>query len=265
MCGQYSPCFDFSMGLTIGCSHLEYIGRRGHIEYKALITAAQENDWESEEALTDILMDISDHHMDRSLRKYIDKATVGAMDADDLRQTFLIGCSEAIATADSDIGDPLAFILQKGKWKVIDALRGAYRRDLRQTCDQCGNETIIYERGGVPICRKCGAEGYQYIERYSRIEGDDAALLTATNGQISVQDIVIAKTLVEAFRDTLEGRKKDVFDLLINGYDRESCQNYTKEIGEVLGVSTANVGKRMRQIRESWSEWLSTQRLDESA
>ena len=227
------------------------------VEYKALITAAKGDDWESEQALADLLMDISDHHMDRNLRKYIDKTTVGAMDADDLRQIFLIGCSEAVMVADPDIGDPLAFILQKGKWKVIDALRSAYRRDLRQTCDQCGNETTIFERAGVPICRKCGVEGYQYIDRYSRIEGDDSSLLTVRNGQRSVQDIVIAETFVEGFRDRLTGRKREVFDLIMyGGYDRDSQRNYIAAIADRLGVSPGNVNLRLRAIKGEWAQYL---------
>lgn len=226
-------------------------------EYKALIVVAQGEGLESEQALGDILIDISIHHMESNLRKYINKATAGAIDLDDLRQSFLIGCSEAVAVTDIKIGDPLAFILQRGKWRAIGELGKAYRRDLRQICLCCGIDSAIFGRLGVPACRKCGAEGYQCIDRYEVAKKDESAILLAVDGRKDFQDTVVSQMFVEVFRDNLTGRKREIFDFVMyGGFDRDSCKNYIVSIAEHLGISSSNVNLRLRAIKKDWTNYL---------
>jgi len=226
-------------------------------EYRALIAVVQEKGLESEQALGDILVDISIHHMDRYMRRYLDKATTGVIDFDDLCQSFLIGCSEAVAIATSDIGCPLAFILQKGRWKALNELGKTYRRDLRQICYECGADTKLFGKSGAPVCRKCGIEGYQYIERYEVTKKDEGTILLATDVRKDLQEVVASEIFVEGFQNRLTGRKREVFDLIIHGgYDRGSCKNYIASIADRLGISSSNVNLRLRAIKEDWATYL---------
>lgn len=225
-------------------------------EYRELIRISKEDGWERESALSSILEDIRKYHMDRYLRRYLNKATTGGMDSDDIRQIFLIGCSEAIEVADPDIGDPRVFIIQRGKWKVVDILRNTYRKNIRQICNSCGCDTKILERYGVPICRECGIEGHEYIERYNIIDGNDLAI-SYIGDQKDIQNEVMSDLIIERFGERLGGRKREIFDLIMHGgFDRDSCKNYIAEIADILGVSRGNVNLRLRVIKKELEVYL---------
>lgn len=226
-------------------------------DIKNLIQIAQGKDEVAADvALTDLLIEIVNNHMDRHLSKYIRKNTIGDMDADDIRQIFLIGCSKAIREANPHVGNPLLFILQKGKWAVVDALRKQYRTNLRQYCHKCGSETRLHEQSGQAICPKCqSADG---VDRIPTNVLDDGTLVDMViDERLGVDEKVISKIIIERFRSRLTGRKAEIFDLMIyHGYDRESCQNYIKEIAAILGVTPANVNLRLRQVKEEWAKYL---------
>jgi len=152
------------------------------------------------------------------------------------------------------VGDPMMFILQKGKWAVLDTLRSHYRKDLRQYCHSCSTETRIHEVGGVATCPNCGAKGDKSVERVTHNQLDDGTTIgTVANDGLDLQSSVVSNMVVQDFRSRLQGRKRDVFDLImVHGYDRDSCDNYIKEIAAVLGISQPNVNIRLRQIKEEW-------------
>lgn len=224
---------------------------------KNLIIAAQGEGWEADMALTDLLVEITDRHMRKHLAKYYGKATAGGMDNDDIEQTFLIGCSHGIRQADVEIGDPLVFILQKGKWLVVDELRKTYRANIRQYCHSCQVETRIHELGGKIKCPKCGSE--EGIDRINMTQHDDeeGTLMGAVeDGSMDIGTSVASSAVVEKFQQTLTGRKREVFDLImVEGYDRDTCTNYIKEIAAKLGVASSNVNLRLRQIKADWAEY----------
>lgn len=224
-------------------------------DIKNLITVAQGEGFESDIALTDILIEVMDHHMDRHLAKYVNKDTVGGMDADDIRQIFLINVSSAIRIADINIGNPLLFILQKGKWAVIDELRRGYRQAIRQYCHECGSETRIHEIGGQVICPKC--QSSKKVERMVVNSLDDGTVLNyVVDESMDIDEMLGSEMIVERFRQSLSGRKREVFELVMyEGYDRDSCKNYIKEVAEVMGVTPTNVNLRLRQIKEAWIEY----------
>lgn len=229
-------------------------------EIRRLIIVAQtdENEVVATTALTDLLIEIMDNHMERHISKYYRKATVGGMDEDDIRQIFLIACSKAIEQADPYIGNPLLFIIKKGKWAITDELRKGYRRNLRQYCHTCGKETRLNERGGIPICPNCGEDRDGYVERIQFNHTDDGTMAQfKVDESLSIEDAVEGSLLVDKFRSRLSGRKADVFDLIYyHGYDRDSCDNYQKAIADKLGITPSNVNLRLRQIKVEWEEFI---------
>lgn len=227
---------------------------------KNLITAAQGEGYESDMALTDLLIEITDRHMKKHLSKYYGKATTGGMDDADIEQIFLIGCSKAIREADINIGDPLVFILQKGKWAVVDELRKGYRANIRQYCHNCNNETRIHELGGKIKCPKCDAT--ENIDRMNINQYDDeegTIMRSVVDESMDISVAVTSNSIVDKFRQTLTGRKRDIFDMImVDGYDRDACTNYIKEIAAELGVAPSNVNLRLRQIKADWAEYAAT-------
>lgn len=227
-------------------------------EIKQLIIVAQtDEDIYADMALTDLLMEIVDNHMEKHISKYYRKATVGGLDRDDMRQIFLFACSRAIEQADPHIGNPLLYILQRGKWAITDELRKTYRRNIKQYCHSCDTETRLNERGGVPICPKCKESEIGMVERIQFNTSDDGeAMQYVIDDDTNIGDSIAGELLIEDFRSRLVGRVGEIFDLIYYyGYDRDSCQNYQKEIAELLGISTSNVNLRIRQIKKAWAKF----------
>lgn len=222
-------------------------------DYKNLVTIAQGEDKAMAGiAKNDILADIMQFHMKPILYKYKSKLTAGSMiDYEDLEQIFLIACSNAIEEASTEIGNPMMFITQKGKWAVIDTLRNSYRKVLKQHCKECGATTRLNEKAGVPICPKCGAEGHDKVTREQFVNNDDGEVLhQIAMDKPSTEDEVEYKVLIEEFKSRLSGRKLEIFQLIIEeGYDRDNCKNYIKEIAEKLEVGQPNINLRLRQIK----------------
>lgn len=228
-------------------------------QVKELVLAAQKGDAAGLEATEAIMWDIQEHHIDRLTWKYRKKITVGGMDHNDLKQEFLTAAYQAIFKAKVDVGDPQQFILQHGKWAVVDALRSGYRKALRQYCHSCNTTTRLHEERGQAVCPNCNAKG-DAIERMNMGISDDGTLSgTVADESLDISEVVASQEVIDNFYATLEGRKADVFALIIyQGYDRDSCTNYIKEIAGLLGVSAANVNKRLRQIKEEWAAYTST-------
>lgn len=231
---------------------------------RLIIIAQSDEDVYANIALTDLLIEIMDNHMERHISKYYKKATVGGLDIDDMRQIFLIACSQAIEQADPFIGNPLLYILQKGKWAIVDELRKGYRRNIRQYCHSCDTETRLNERGGKPVCPRCGESEEGLVERVQVNFSDDGTTMEfKKDDKIDIEESIAGDLLVEEFRKRLTGRKADVFDLIYyHGYDRNSCTNYQKEIAEILGITTSNVNLRLRQIKKEWEKFVEEQSLD---
>lgn len=233
----------------------------GDIRNLIVVAQSDENEISANTALTDILIEIMDNHMERHISKYYRRATTGGMDEDDMRQIFLIACSKAVEQADPFIGNPLLYIVQKGKWAITDELRKGYRRNIRQYCHTCHTETRLNERGGTPICPNCGESEEGLVERIQINATDDGTVMSyKQDDSVDIEESVAGEMLISGFRSRLSGRKADIFDMIYYyGYDRTSCKNYQKEIAGVLGITTSNVNLRIRQIKKEWKEYLEEQ------
>ena len=236
-------------------------------DYKNLILVAQGNDkLMAQIAKNDIIADIMETSMRSALAKYRNKTTAGNMiDYEDLQQIFLMACSEAIDIVDTEVGNPKIFIIQKGKWAVINALTSTYRQTLKQHCLECGATTRLNEKAGNPICPKCGAEGHNKVIREQFVNTDDGTVLhqVAMEGQ-SIEEEIEYQELIADFRMGLNGRKLEIFDMIIEkGYDRDNCKNYIKEIAEELGVGVANINLRLRDIKKALTQYLEELKMED--
>lgn len=231
-------------------------------EYKLFIQVAQgEDEIASQFAVTDILFDIIENHMNKHLYKYYGKATTGGMDDDDIRQIFLIAVGEAINTARTDIGSPLLYLIQKGKWAVTDELRKGYRRAIRQYCHKCNKESRIFEKGGTALCPTCHSD--EHIERMMvDILDDNTHTVNVEATELTIEEVIVSEQVISEFKATLSGRTLEVYEMIMEkGYDRSACNNYIKEIASEMNVTPTNINLRLRKIKEAWSQF--TQAMEE--
>ncbi|WP_199615044.1 hypothetical protein [Paenibacillus alkalitolerans] len=213
------------------------------MDTQRLIELAQRKGPEGKAAANELLYYIAEEHRDRKLQRYFAPGMSYA-DRDDIRQVFLIGCYQAILEARLDIGDPMAFILNKGLWAVADAIRREGKKELQQECSNCQTVSRPNRVRGQYVCRRCGSQAgllRRVIPHSETIEGAGCH----QEDRLTIKD----------FRDQLTGRKRDVFDLIMLGYDQNNCRNFLKEIGQILNISSANVSLRLNQIRVAWVQY----------
>lgn len=225
-------------------------------EVKTLILQAQNSDnMYKDSATSTLLADIVQHYMNHIIGKYKRSTRLigSGFDAEDIEQIFLMACTnKGIRTARIDIGDPIMYILQTGKWAVLDALRSSFRKTIRQHCRDCFAETRLFETGGIPQCPQCASVK---VERIAISTLDDGTVLHYQPDRTNVERMVLDKLTIEEFRNRLKGRKREVFDLILQGLDRDACKSYIGEIADTLGVSTSNINQRLRQIKSEWAQF----------
>ncbi|KIL38007.1 hypothetical protein SD70_29360 [Gordoniibacillus kamchatkensis] len=209
-----------------------------------MILRAQRGGSEGIKAANDLLYHIAHEYRERKLHKFFAPGMPYA-DRDDIRQAFLIGCYAGIMKARLNIGDPLAFILNKGLWAVADVIRRDGQKELQQECSGCHATSKPNRVHGRYVCRRCESDQVELRRRV--IPHAETIEVTGHN-----QD---DRLTVQEFHDQLTGCKRDVFDLIMRGYDRDNCRNYLKEIGQILGISAANANLRLQQIREAWVQY----------
>lgn len=196
------------------------------------------------------------------------------IDRDDLKQEFLFGAYNAIETTNALVGDPFRFLVQKGTWALVDRLRKSYRQQVRQYCNDCHQETALCKKDGESTCPRCGSKEVSTINKMkldnptnTQEESEQIGMIDSleSNSTIPIEEAIASSALVTEFQGMLTGRKKEVFDLVYyEGYNRDNCQNYIKEIAEIMGITPQNVNLRLRQIKKQWQLFVEQQQeLDE--
>jgi RNA polymerase sigma-70 factor (ECF subfamily) len=128
-------------------------------------------------------------------------------DADDLLQEAWLGLLEALPNLDPKIGSPEHHLLQRARWRLLDAVR----RAVRGRCVPLDEEAT--ER--VPCPSMETAVGAACVREFSR---------------------------------QLKETQRTVLDCLMAGLT-------LREVGQVLGCSSANVAYHVRQIRRQYVSW----------
>ena len=138
-------------------------------------------------------------------------------DADDLLQEAWIGLFGALDTVDLHIGQPEQFLIQRAKWRMLDAVK-RLRRSQRtlMSDDGAAHETsLTYLEETVPSS-----------------EWEDAE----------------SEILIRSFTETLKPLQSTILSHLLYGLT-------WRETGTQLGCTSANVAYHVRQIQQSYSRW----------
>lgn len=226
-------------------------------DFKNLLVISRGEDKVSAQfALNDLLLDIQQNKMGAIYRYKQAISSANYLDGEDLESVFLMACYEAILVAEVEKGDPMRFVLDRGKKRVIDEVRKAYRRTLKQYCKSCESTTRTHTVKGVPTCPKCGASG-EMVKTEQVVHGDDGTVLNTVVGINAFDNDIHEQMILDGFKSRLSGRVLDVYELIVEqGFDRGACKNYIADVAEELQISKPNVNKRLRTLRDELTSYL---------
>jgi len=128
-------------------------------------------------------------------------------DADDLLQEAWLGLLEALPGLDVRIGSPEQYLIQRARWRLLDAVKRARLR-------RC-----------APL---------------------DAAAEELPDGRPAGE--ASAGAAVGEFRGRLKRLHQEIVDALLEGLT-------WREVGGLLGCTSANVAYHVRQIRRQYESW----------
>lgn len=201
-----------------------------------------------------LLSIIKDHHMDREIRRWHGRNVL--VDDDDIASHYLEGCYLALSKVRMDVGNPLLYILWRGRMNVSTLFRSRLRQGVRARCQLCGFISMVRLAQGWPRCRACGSSRLQtwMIEDTPAIERKHRALaLFPDSVQMECDlwfDRAIYQVQIDEMRARLTGRVLQLFDLLVlEGINAQTSQNYLREIAERWGITRTCVAIYLRKLR----------------
>ena len=202
-----------------------------------LLKLAQSGDRVAENSL---LEHIRDEYMPRRIGRYLYKNR--QVEAEDLKQEFLLGVALSIHKAKMDIGDPIEYIIAQGIYRVRGYLRKHIMVNTEQVCKDCGHKSRLNRTGNEYTCHKCGGHN---IETREICEHNEIAIMNITDNSDEIEmliDNMSDKDYIQKFRETLD-KDTRVYDLLVALYDEDinsfnpNIVNYMSEIAKRWGTS----------------------------
>jgi hypothetical protein len=226
-------------------------------------------------ATNQLLRTIKQHHSNSILRRYRDRNVL--VDDDDLESAFLVGCFEAIRVVDPHKGNPLLYILWRGRLSVVGEMKRAIRKGLVVDCPECGRRSRPDYRRRKLYCR-CGVEAQAKMledqtsvpqemsergaRRHHKKEGiwtvaDDERWSELGRGDLAAEMVRLFESMtnqiaIEEMRLALahDERLLDLFDLMVlEDINGQGQGNYQAEIAERWGVSKPAVAYHVKRLR----------------
>lgn len=222
-----------------------------------LLRLAQSGDKMAEEQL---IVWIKETQMRRRIGKYLHKNR--QVEDEDLIQEFLIGVALNIHRADTEVGDPIEYIINQGVYKVRSYLRKNILQSTSQICGDCGHITRLNRVDNHYICKRCGGTN---ITTRETNEYDEEFIMNIATSEI--EDYVVSEEILKAFENTLD-ENTNVYNLymLIKGgvnRDNPNIKNYIKTISTMWGgCSQQNVVQVMDKLKKKINDFARENNLD---
>ena len=203
------------------------------LEINSLLSKAQSGDEEAKNKL--IYAMLEDGCMKRLSRYlYLNRL----LEPDEVRGEFWLGVAQSINKA-KPLGNPLRFLHQCGVWQVVAVLRQRLSNGVSWACLACGKGGSLNRRATLAACPRCASIEIETKEKVVYIGEYEYTYKPQDNSTDFVED----------FKTKLQGRELQVFNLIVDGCDRDSTQNYIKEIANTLKISPPCVAIYLRRIR----------------
>lgn len=226
-----------------------------------LLQRAQAGD---EDASNLLMRLIRDHYTPGVIKQYRTRNVL--VSEDDIASEFLLGCWMATSKAKLDIGNPMKFIIWKGRMAVASLFRKKIQGGVKFTCFECGTQGNIRNHNGAPACTACYSRDlwttmYEVEDISEKPDGYDnksgGMMLRPSLSAEHIWQLATYGVQIEEMRARLTGRALQLFDILVvEGVNRESSQNYLAEIAGRWGVSTTAVAAHLRTLRAKILEYV---------
>ena len=198
--------------------------------------------------------------MGRRIGRYVGKNRL--VERDDIKQEFMIGVAMYIHRAKLDMGDPIAFIISKGVFRVRDYMRKHIRQGTMQICKLCGNKTRLNKVGDRYTCTICGNTE---VDTFEVADHDEITLENIA--EEGFEDYVISDIVMARFEETLipGTNVHSLYQMLKSGIDRDNpeVKNYIKEIARIWGgCSDQNVVQHLDKLRNRMRKYFEDNMLE---
>lgn len=161
-----------------------------------------------------------------------------ALDGDDVDAVFWLGVLVGLDHVKHDIGDPMAYLVQRGVWQVKSAVREELGRKVVQHCSHCGqiNGRYVYSRQ----CTKCGSA----VENVSRLEPEDSM-----DEQISYLESVASIT-IDMLKSHLSDHQTKIIEVLLDAH-YTTPESPIVGAAKKLGISRQRMHQHLGRIRQA--------------
>jgi len=178
--------------------------------------------------------------------------------------------------------NPIHYLRYQGRMAARNQISLLYRRNLDQSCPECGYKTTIKSDKECPHCKSIMSTVYRFSdidnERDALFEKDQYQLLEDDSSNKSIHKLLDDFALQELKEGT---RAFQILKILMvpsasremckacglcdaTTFNIDACTNYNANIGRWLGVNKTMIASKIRRIRNALPKWLKTQDTDEA-
>lgn len=160
-------------------------------------------------------------------------------DPDDLLQEAWLGLLEALRDLDTGIGSPEHYLVQRARWRLLDAVRRARLR-------RCDSLDIDGLDGSASEFGAPGPGSFHDSshEPTAHVSHKDTRQFVCCHQTSNAGDCFDCAD----FADGLKATQRAVLRCLLDGLT-------WREAGHALGCSSANIAYHVRQIRRRYADW----------
>ncbi len=151
-------------------------------------------------------------------------------DTDEIKQDYLFASWNALYRAKLNVGDPIAFAINRGRGAMLDYYRKVSSQCLLLICDDCG-EAMTYDRRNTK-CKSCKCVNLTSVEKVKFVEGDtfNVASKEDISAECEKEELFeMILSCIELSEELIEYDKQLAIDAIKNRMD---FADYAKSIGK---------------------------------
>jgi len=156
-----------------------------------------------------------------------------AIGREDLEQEFRLGIWRAIDVV-RDVGNPIYWIVRKGRWEVLQLVKNWRRRRLGTDAWTIGSLDALLAVGGLP---EPVSEDLDYDPEYALLLAEERA-----------QERVEAEALAHHVLADLTPRRREVWTWLLANVDDLEERGAGRRLAATLGVSEQRASKLRKRV-----------------
>ena len=178
--------------------------------------------------------------------------------------------------------NPIHYLRYQGRMAARNRISFLYRRNLDQSCPDCGFKSVIKSDKACPRCPGVMSSTYRFSdidnERDTLLEKDPYQVLEDHDTNTNIDSLLSSFAADELKEGT---RAFQILKILMvpseskemcktcglcdaDTFDIDACTNYNANIGRWLGVNKTMIASKIRRIRNALPRWLKKQGNEEA-